>query len=240
MFRVKTSRMIGIVTATVAVAASTATFTFAADQSRTEREGLIRANAEGVKAQASVVQAQSQIITAVGQARKAAAEARKTLEECRSTAIDNSVKAVKALYEKRRERELYKASHARPPLSREDRLQISQARLPKRLNEIGGTVLVSLSSASNEIAWPATFQKPEFDRYRLQIDVAFAQRSYANSGVGSELHRDVYYLTKQMHAELKTQKGNMPPSEFTAALRLLRSLSYETRFPPTPPRLASN
>ena len=227
MCRAVNTRVIGMIAASLFVAVSSAT---ANDQSKSIQEGLVRANAEGMKAQATVVQAQAEMVNALGQARKAAAESRKMLEECRGLAIENGVKAAKAFYEKRTEREQYMAKHVRRRPTAEDLMRYSQARRPQRLNQ-GGLLPVSLSPTTT-IPWPATLRAPEFDPYRVQVEAAFEQRSPTNSGVGSELYRQVHQLTTRMRAELKARIGEMSAMEYISAKRFLESVAYEAQFSP--------
>lgn len=227
MCRALTTRVIGMIAASLFVVVSTAA---ANEPSQSIQEGLIRANAEGMKAQASVVQAQAGMVSAIAQARKSAAESRKTLEECRGLAIDNDVKAAKAFFEKRTEREQYMAKHVRRRPTAEDLMRYSQARRPKRLSQ-GGLLPVSLSPTTT-IPWPATLRAPEFDSYRVQVEAAFEQRSPANSGVGSGLYREVHQLTTRMRDELKARIGEMSAMEYISAKRFLESVAYEARFSP--------
>jgi len=208
----------------------------AADVTKTLVEGTLTAKAETIKAQALMVQARAALVTAFGQSGKAMAEARKVLEESRSVAIDNNMKAANTYFEKRKKREEYLATKARPQPSPGDLERYSKAAAPSRLEE---TVVNPVAySARGDLQWPGVLEQPEFGPWRRQAEIAFAERSVSNSGPGSHLYQQMYRLTSRMEDELKEQVRDLPPMQYIAAKRFLESLTYETQFPPDSPRVA--
>lgn len=191
----------------------------------TAAEGMMRARADGVRAEAAYITAGAQMVTAVSQAGKTAAETRKTHEEYRSLAMDNAVKVATTYYERRMVREAYRANHARVRPTAEDIDRYARSGLTKRLGQIS-----LVSYGNSRLLWPAALMMPEFDDCRTQVEDQFAQQSLRNSGVGSELYREVNALTSRMQSELKTFIRQLSPMEYMAAKRYLESLAYETRF----------
>lgn len=191
----------------------------------TAAEGMVRARAEGIKAEAAYITAGAQMVTAVAQAGKTAAEARMAHEKYRSLAMDNTVKVATTYYERRMARETYLANHVRSRPTAEDVGRYARSGLTKRLGQIS-----LVSYGNSRLLWPAALMEPEFDDHRTQVEDQFARQSLRNSGVGSELYREVNDLTSRMQSELKASIRRMSPTEYMAAKRYLESLAYETRF----------
>lgn len=74
--------------------------------------------------------------------------------------------------------------------------------------------------------------------HRIQLDGLFAKRTQENSGVGSEMCREVQTLTRQMRAELKDMVQRISPAEYLAARKFIDALAYEAQFPPDVPGVA--
>ncbi|HID76215.1 MAG TPA: hypothetical protein EYP56_09500 [Planctomycetaceae bacterium] len=227
MYRITTTAAIAFL---AVLAAPFALAVFGAAPPKTAVEALIRAGAEGTKAQATLIQAQASMVNALSQSRKMAADTRKTIEECRGLSLENDLKTAKTFYDKRAKRAEYRLAHARPRPTPEVIARLSSWGKPKRLNEVAYRP-VSQRKGDN-LPWPAPLLRPDFEDLRLQLDIAFGQRSASNCGVGSPVHCEVRRLASQLQQALKGKIREMSPTEYIVAKRFLQAVVYETRFAP--------
>lgn len=161
----------------------------------------------------------------LGQYNYNTARAARQFEDARHQAIENRLLAQKSYYEAR---ELNKANWlAEHPRSTPEQLsRIDQSRLPRRLNTS------DLDPTWGVIRWPAVLERPEFEKFRGQLDDTFAHRSEERFGVGSAFYSRTQALAHDMRALLDEQRTSMSQMEWIAAMRFIESLAYESRFAP--------
>jgi hypothetical protein len=168
----------------------------------------------------------SEVIRSAGEAIRNGSVAVVNIEQAKSQYLRNNYDAAKVYWEKRllwRERT---AELRGQPLTSEQIRKIARDAAPDRLTT------VQLSPASGQINWPEPLRRPEFDKLRPELEKIFANRTIANSGVGSSSEASVARLTKAMRQDLKTQIHEMTTTEYIVARDFLRSLAYEARFVP--------
>ena len=185
----------------------------------------MRGKAEMGKAAAALVNAQAALVKAMSEAELNRAKTIQTMEQTRTIALDNNLKAANTFYEKRK---LYDAHHSlqavRERPTREDLIRYSKEASPERPADC------QLSRGT--IHWPDTLQREEFLVQRLQLDALFAKRTETNSGLGSDVCREVRSLTRRMREDLKDMVQRMTPADYLAARKFINALAYEAQFPP--------
>jgi GNAT superfamily N-acetyltransferase len=135
------------------------------------------------------------------------------------------VYAEKSYYEMRRiNNENWLADH--PRSTPEQAAQIDQSRLPRRLTSS------ELDPTWGQIRWPVVLQRPEFDKYRAELDDIFAHRSEEASGVGSAMYDHVQKFARDMRSALDKEHDTMTQMEWIHSMRFIESLAYEPRFAP--------
>lgn len=156
------------------------------------------------------------------------------LEEARRRAIENRTAAVEQYFHLRQVNSEYRDSQRRPQLTQEQLTRVAAQATPDRLNAY------QYEPALGRLYWPAILRNDAFAAERDAIDEAIAKRTVSNSGVGSESHRAIDALTREMEATLKANIDNVSTDEYLAGKRFLQSLRYEARFAPGADGLVSN
>ncbi len=182
--------------------------------------------AEMSKAGAAWVSAQAAVIKAKADATVSHAKAIQTMEQTRTVSLDNDLKAATNFYEKRKLNEAYRMVNTQARPTKEDLIRYSKASMPERptnyqVDQVRGT-----------IRWLEVFQQDEFLAHRVPLDYLFAQRSPANSGLGSENCRQVKQEAEGMREVLRSIIGEMSPAEYLAARKFIESLAFEAQFAP--------
>lgn len=173
----------------------------------------------------STLSGEAALATGLGKYNYDSARAAKQLEEARKLAIANQLLAQQAYYQLRAVNQAeWQAEH--PRLTPEQRAQINQGRLPRRLST------ADLDPTWGVIRWPAVLERPEFEKFREQLGDAFAHRADERYGVDSPFYDRVHKLTRDMRAVLDERMGSMSQMQWIEAMRFIESLAYETRFPP--------
>lgn len=145
-------------------------------------------------------------------------------EQARSAYMDNKLKAVHTYFQMRAaNREYVRAEN--PRLSPEQIERMAKTALPPR------PTVSQLDPATGRINWPAALQGDEFAAHRASLDALFAERVRGNAGLGSENHAAITAIVDEMKELLGDQVARWPTGAFVAANSLLKSLSYEARFP---------
>jgi hypothetical protein len=178
-------------------------------------------------AMGDVMRGAAEGIRATGEAVRNGSEAAVNLEVARKLAVENNYEATQTYWEKRRLWDENSAYMRGAPLSQEQLRQIARDAAPQRLS------MLQLHPMTGDITWPAALLRPEFDRFRTQVEDLFANRNDSNTGIGSTTESAVVRLTRAMQAGLQNQIEELTPNEYITAKSFLRSLAYETRFMPT-------
>jgi hypothetical protein len=173
----------------------------------------------------SYLSGEAALATGLGKYNYDSARAAKQLEEARKLAIANQLLAQQAYYQLRAVNQAeWQAEH--PRLTPEQRAQINQSRLPRRLSS------ADLDPAWGVIRWPAVLERPEFEKFREQFNDAFAHRADERYGVDSPFFDRVQKLAHDMRTVLDDHMNSMSQMQWIEAMRFIESLAYETRFPP--------
>ncbi len=168
----------------------------------------------------------SEVIRSAGDAARNGSIAAVYYQQAQSQYLRNNYEATKVFWEKRL---LWKTKWAElrgQPLTSEQIRWMARDAAPDRLSTF------QLSPATGEIRWPAALLRPEYDTFRSEVERVFANRTIANSGVGSTSESKIARLTKAIEDNLKAEKASMPINEYVFAKSFLRSLVYEARFVP--------
>ena len=168
----------------------------------------------------------SELIRSGGEAARNGAISAVYAQQARTQYLRNNYEASKTFWEKRLLWKEKSAEFRGPPLTSEQIRWMARDLAPDRLSTF------QLSPTTGEISWPAALLHPEFDALRSQVEKAFAERTIANSGVGSTSESQIARLTKAIEHDLKAQKAGMPINEYVFAKSFLRSLVYEARSVP--------
>jgi hypothetical protein len=168
----------------------------------------------------------SEVIRSTGEAVRNGSVAAINLQQARSQYLRNNYEATKLFWERRLLAKEMSAQMRGEPLTSEQIRQMARDAAPDRLSSL------QLSPTSGQIQWPEALLRPEFDKLRPELERTFANRTVANSGVGSSSETAITRLTKTMQRDLKAKIKEMPISEYMVAKNFLRSLAYEARFLP--------
>jgi hypothetical protein len=167
----------------------------------------------------------SQVIRSTGEAIRNGSIAAINLEQAKSQYLRNNYEATKVFWERRVLAKEMSAQMRGKPLTSEQIRQIARDAAPDRLSSLQ-------LSPTGQIQWPEALIRPEFDKFRAELDRIFASRTVANSGVGSSTETAIARLTGTMRRDLKARINDMPINEYMVAKTFLQSLAYEARFLP--------
>ena len=156
------------------------------------------------------------------------------LEEARRRAIENHTTAVEEYYHRRQINSEYRDSVRRPTLTQEQLVQIAKDQTPDRMTAY------QYEPALGRIFWPPVLESEVYAADRAAIDKVMARRTVADSGLGTDSHREIDALTRQMESKLRSRITTMSTTEYLAAKKFLQSLRYEARFAPGADGLVSN
>lgn len=173
-------------------------------------------------------------LTNFAQAQMAYAVAQRNHEIYRAQRQENRRRQLENRVARRAERDSYEREHPKTHRTAEQIANASRSRLPKRLKSEAYQVGVG------KIAWPAALATADFAESRERIDALFAERTSANSGLGSENCNEIREVSDEMHRQLAKRINEMRPDEYVAARKLLDSVRYEARFAADDPAVASN
>ena len=155
------------------------------------------------------------------------------MQDAYSRSLDNEVKKTETFFKKRQINAYARMAEQTPRASPEAIARFNKERTPKRLAPR------QFDAASGTIHWPAAFKGEGYAPWRGRIGYLFSRRTVQDSGLGSENHKEVEELTRDMRMMLDKQVREMSPSEYIVAKKFIDSLGYEARFELQPQSVAS-
>ena len=148
------------------------------------------------------------------------------LQEARRRYVENkAIKAQTYFAMRRANREARKEERGNPP-TKEDLARYSKLRAPKRLNSH------QYQAATGQLLWPALLENEYFAEERSQIDSLMKKRTQVGLESSNGEPSQLKYLAVTMKRKLKSLIGDISPSEYMTAKKILTSLQYEAQFTP--------
>jgi hypothetical protein len=180
----------------------------------------------------SFARGRADVIRAQGQFNLLTSEAAINAQEARSRAIVNSQEAVKAYFNRRQLNRDYRQSLRGPRPTREDFERYARAKRPAPLSPS------ELNTLTGQVAWPVLLKADHFTPQRTRMEElldrwAVSRHLGAVGNFGTEEHLAVREMTDHLQEELRKQVRNLPPQDYVAAKRFLRSLEYQVTQPST-------
>jgi len=173
------------------------------------------------------------LVRAGGEAHHYHAQASLTAEDAVGRKFDNMVKRVETFFLLRRMNAEYRAAERGPATSREALERYNRQRTPERLASHEVTL------TNGEFRWPFALRESEFTGLRMRIESLFAERDPENSGLGSDNHHEIKRASNEMREMLKHLIDRFDTYEYLTAVRYVRGLGYEARFPVSSEGVAS-
>jgi hypothetical protein len=153
------------------------------------------------------------------------ARARVVRAEARRYEIENRLHLVDAYFQAKERNRAYRAKLRRPRPTPEEWARHIEASKPERLSPS------ELDSITGEIQWPLLLQTDRYAGYRGELEALFAQRARSDQ-LSPATHFQIDRTTKALLEAMKKQVWRVPPMDYAAAKRFVRSLAYEVRRPP--------
>lgn len=116
----------------------------------------------------------------------------------------------------------YRESVRRPRISAEDAARLAQAGRPKAASP------EELDARTGAINWPVLLQSDEFDGYRADVEILFAQRA-ADGGLAVDEHAHLQETTDAMKEQLSKRVRQVNPADYIEAKRFIETLAFEGR-----------
>ena len=148
------------------------------------------------------------------------------LQEARRRYVENKARKAQTYFAMRRANsEVRKQERGNPP-TKENLSRYAKSRAPKRLNSH------QYQAATGQLLWPALLENEYFAEERSQIDSLMKKRTQVGLESSNGEPFQLKYLAVTMRQKLKTLIGDISPSEYMAAKKILTSLEYEAQFTP--------
>ena len=135
-------------------------------------------------------------------------------EQARQMSYENDLRYAETFWEKRRLNAAQRAANARPPVTMDDIVRISEARRPAPPEP------QYFDPGLGVVRWPAALTDEQFAAERAALEASFAGGQPLAVG-------QVRQLTDTMLKGLKARIGQLPPSEYLAAREFLTSLAFQ-------------
>jgi hypothetical protein len=172
------------------------------------------------------------VIRARGEFNRLTSEAAINMQEARSRAIVNARDAVDAYFQIRQMNRDYRQAERRPRPTREDLERYARAARPDPLSPS------ELDTLTGRVRWPILLRDDRFAPLRAKLE-ELLDRWAVSRNLGQfdrfdmEQQLAVRRATDQMQEGLREEIRNVPPQDYVAAQRFLRSLEYQVLQPPT-------
>lgn len=173
------------------------------------------------------------VIRAQGEFNRLTSEAAINWQEARARAIVNARDYVDAYFRNRQANRDYRQAERGPRPTEEDLERYAQAMKPTPLSPS------ELDMLTGRVNWPILLRADRFIPMRAQMEELLDRWAVANNlgqldRFGTNQHLAVRRAASAMEEELRQEVRNLPPQDYTAAKRFLRSLEYHVLRPQTP------
>ena len=141
------------------------------------------------------------------------------MTQAQKNEIQNRQLATNTYFDMRRVNQEQAAATRGPAPTMEQLVRIAKAGAPKPLSPS------QMDAVSGQIRWPSALQQPCFESGRNELDQLMAV--YARyDGLGYSDQTKVRETVHDMYQELNSQIDQIPPQDYIACKRLLRSVNY--------------
>jgi hypothetical protein len=174
----------------------------------------------------------AEVIRARGEFNRLTSEAAINMQEARSRAIVNAQDAVDAYFKIRQMNRDYRQAERRPRPTREDLERYARAARPDPLSPS------ELDTLTGRVRWPILLRDDRFTPLRAEMEELLDRWAVSRNlgqldSFDAEQQLAVRRATGQMQEELREEIRNLPPQDYVAAQRFLRSLEYQVLHSPT-------
>ncbi len=172
------------------------------------------------------------VIRARGQFNLLTSAAAINATEARARSIVNAQEGVKAYFNIRQLNRDYRQAERRPRPTKEDYERYARAARPAPLSPS------ELDTITGRVNWPILLQDDRFASMRAELEElldrwAVSRNLGHRDSFGAEQHLAVRRTADQLTEELREEVRNLPPQDYIAAKRFLRSLEYQVLQPST-------
>lgn len=164
---------------------------------------------------------QAAAVQAVGQANYLHSLAAVNYADAYRRQIENNRLYVKTYLENREEVYKYRERYTRPPLTKEQWLELSSRALPDRLTPE--------QLSNGKLTWPHILRMDAYKPLRERIDVLVANRTPEDSGDGSPSQREIASLVDAMKILLRENMDTLSSSQYGNSKWFLVCLDYEMK-----------
>jgi hypothetical protein len=173
------------------------------------------------------------VIRAQGEFNRMTSEAAINWQEARARAIVNSQDYVDAYFRNRQANRDYRRAERGPRPTQQDIERFAQALKPAPLSPS------DLDMLTGRVNWPILLRADRFSPMRAELEELLDRWAVANNlgqsdRFGTDQHLAVRRAASEMEDELRQEVRNLPPQDYTAAKRFLRSLEYQVLRPQAP------
>ena len=155
------------------------------------------------------------ISRARGDANLSNSQAASNLQDAYSKAINNSVDAVSAYWERRNINEQQRASRRRERRS-----------YTKYRNQLHPLTAEDFDRTTGTINWPEALASPEYTQYREQFDAIFKKRAQ-DGWLDSNDYLQAASISKEWRADLTAKRGQVPTDLLSQMVRFVLRLDRE-------------
>jgi hypothetical protein len=172
------------------------------------------------------------VIRAQGEFNRLTSEAAINATEARARAIVNAQEGVKAYFNMRQLNRDYRRAERGPRATQEDYERYARSARPVPLSPS------ELDTLSGRVNWPILLRDERFAPLRTELEELLDRWAVSRNlgqldSFGTEEHLAVRRTAEQLTAELREEIRDLPPQDYTAAKRFLRSLEYQVLRPST-------
>jgi hypothetical protein len=213
-------------TAVVAVAVAS---TPARAQSEKDKAAFNKSMASLMGGFAGLVNAESNALKATGAYLEKLVAIQQLQEQVRKLRMENDMQEAKNWYAKKKLYQDYRKANQPSRLTAKKLAELAHNKAPVRLTA------AEIYRSSSEVSWPPLLERECFDQKRAELERLMAERTPADSGIGSQNCAQVQQAVGQMKDLLKDRIDETNPMDYVATKKFLDSLAYEARFVATPP-----
>ena len=149
-------------------------------------------------------------------------------QEAQRRSIENSVAYMKAYLDRKEMRDEYMERYRPKPFVGEARQKVVDYYRPKKLSA------AQYDGETGKITWPHILRQVQYAPVRNEVDAIFANRSFENSGNGSDSQLQVKKLIKTFSALVRENLHAMSAEQYIEVQGFLRSVDAEAKLQAPP------
>lgn len=179
----------------------------------------------------SFARGRAAVIRSQGEANRLNSQAAVNFQEARARAGDSARAGLENYFAIRREARAYRQAERGARPTPEELQRRAQAAKPDPLSPS------EFDALTGEINWPILLRDDKFDTSRQRIEQLLGRRAIKTSplrkatGLETGEYLEALRLTDEMKDQLRDRIRSLPPQDYMAAKRFLRSVEYEIRNP---------